>query len=41
MPVAAETGWLPQPVEGEAENSKDIEIKELLNIIEVSYLLKT
>lgn len=25
MAVAAETGWLPQPMEDEAENRKDIE----------------
>lgn len=31
MAVAAETGRLPQPMEGEAENRKDIET-ELLNI---------
>lgn len=41
MPVAAEARWLPQPTESEAENRKDIETEELLNIIEVSYLLKT
>lgn len=40
MAVAAETGWLPQPMDGEAENRKDIET-ELLNIVEISYLLKT
>jgi len=39
--VAAETGWLPLPIKGEAENRKDIEIEEPLNPIEVSYLLKT
>ena len=41
MPAAAETSWLPQPIEGEAEDRKDTEIEELLNILEVSYLLKT
>lgn len=41
MPEAAETRWLPQFIEAEAENRKDIEIEELLNVIGVPYLLKT
>lgn len=32
---------MPLPAEGEAENRKDIEIGELLNVREVPYLLKT
>lgn len=32
---------MPQPAEGEAENRKDIEIGDLLNVREVPYLLKT
>lgn len=28
MPVAAETGWLPQPVEDEAESRKNTEMEE-------------
>lgn len=32
---------VPRPAEGEAENRKDMEIGELLNVREVPYLLKT
>lgn len=32
---------VPRPAQGEAENRKDIETGELLNVREVPYLLKT